>query len=192
MKILVIDNYDSFTYNLVHIVRELGYDEAMAVVRNDKISLEEVEKYDKILLSPGPGLPEEAGIMPAVISSYAPTKSIMGVCLGHQGIAETFGARLYNLQEVLHGIGTPTKLLVKDDPLFAGIPERFQVGRYHSWAVTPDSVNGKLTVLAVDDEGCIMAFKHKEYDVYGLQFHPESVITEHGIQIMKNWLEMKN
>ena len=190
MKLLVLDNYDSFTYNLVHIVRELGYGEQMDVFRNDKIALEDVEKYDKILLSPGPGLPEEAGIMPDVIQQYAPTKHILGVCLGHQGIAECFGAKLYNLSEVLHGIGTPSQLVGENDPLFEGVPQRFEVGRYHSWAVDAQSVNGALEILAYDDEGCIMALKHKTYSVYGLQFHPESVITEHGMKIMQNWLEL--
>lgn len=190
MKILVIDNYDSFTYNLVHIIRELGYESAMTVRRNDKLTLEEAGDFDKILLSPGPGLPEEAGLMPEIIQVYAPSKSMMGVCLGHQGIAESFGARLYNLEEVLHGIGTPANILTPEDPLFQGIPSRIDVARYHSWAVEPASVNGALQVLAEDDQGCIMAFRHKTYPVYGLQFHPESVITEYGIQIMKNWLEL--
>ena len=189
-KILVLDNYDSFTFNLVHIIRELGYGDQMEVFRNDRIELDAIAGYDKVLLSPGPGLPEEAGIMPELIKRYAPTKHILGVCLGHQAIAECFGASLYNLKEVLHGISTPTKLRSEEDPLFAGLPASFQVARYHSWAVDPTSVNGALRVLAVDNEACIMAIKHIEYPVYGVQFHPESVITEHGIRLMKNWLEM--
>jgi len=189
-QILVLDNYDSFTFNLVHIIRELGYGDQMEVFRNDKIKLEEVSDYDKILLSPGPGLPEEAGIMHDLIRQYASDKHILGVCLGHQGIAECFGAKLYNLDEVLHGIATSTQLKVENEPLFEGIPQTFQVARYHSWAVAPDSINGKLKVLATDDKGCIMAIKHITHQVYGVQFHPESVITEHGIRMMKNWLEM--
>ncbi|MEM6628065.1 MAG: aminodeoxychorismate/anthranilate synthase component II [Bacteroidota bacterium] len=189
-KILVLDNYDSFTFNLVHIIRELGYGDQMDVFRNDRIELGAVDAYEKVLLSPGPGLPEEAGIMPELIRQYASTKHILGVCLGHQAIAEGFGARLYNLKEVLHGVATPTKIDITEDPLFDGLPAIFQVARYHSWAVDPTSINGKLSVLAVDDQACIMAIKHKEYPVYGVQFHPESVITEHGIRLMKNWLEM--
>ena len=189
-KILVLDNYDSFTFNLVHIIRELGYGNQMDVFRNDRIELDAVSGYEKVLLSPGPGLPKEAGIMPELIKCYAPTKHILGVCLGHQAIAETFGASLYNLTEVLHGVSTPTKLSHEEDPLFAGLPPTFQVARYHSWAVDPNSMNGALRVLAVDDEACIMAIRHKIYPVYGVQFHPESVITEHGIRLMKNWLEL--
>jgi len=189
MNILVLDNYDSFTYNLVHIIRELGFEQNMEVFRNDKISLSAVAAYDKIVLSPGPGLPSEAGIMQDLIHRYAPEKSILGVCLGHQGIAECFGARLYNLGEVLHGVGTPARI-IKSDPLFEGLPEVFQVGRYHSWAVERDSLNGSLELLAEDEEGCIMAFRHKSFKVHGVQFHPESIITAHGEQLMKNWLEM--
>ncbi len=189
-NILVLDNYDSFTFNLVHILRELGYGPEMEVYRNDKISLEAVDRYDKILLSPGPGLPIEAGIMPALIQQYASKKHILGVCLGHQAIAECFGAKLYNLKEVLHGIATPVEILGKDEPLFAQLPQNFQVARYHSWAVDPQSLNGNLEIIAQDPDSCIMGIKHKKYSVYGVQFHPESVITEYGIQLMKNWLEM--
>ncbi|MEL6191598.1 MAG: aminodeoxychorismate/anthranilate synthase component II [Bacteroidota bacterium] len=189
MKILVLDNYDSFTYNLVHIIRELGYGDQMTVVRNDKISLEEIEKYDKILLSPGPGLPKDAGIMPDLIAKYGKDKHILGICLGHQGISENYGASLFNMPEVLHGVGT-SATIVEKDPLFAGVPEKLQVARYHSWCVDAESLNGELNLLAIDDENRVMAVKHKTYSVYGLQFHPESVITEHGIQMMKNWLEM--
>lgn len=190
MKILVLDNYDSFTYNLVHIIRELGYGEQMDVFRNDKIELEAVAAYDKILLSPGPGLPSEAGIMPELIKMYAPTKHILGVCLGHQGIGECFGADLHNLEEVLHGIATPVSNLIPEDPLFAGVPKAFQVARYHSWVVNRESINGSLEILAEDENGVVMAIRHKEYDVYGLQFHPESIITDHGIQIIQNWLNL--
>ncbi|MEM6765408.1 MAG: aminodeoxychorismate/anthranilate synthase component II [Bacteroidota bacterium] len=190
MKILVLDNYDSFTYNLVHIVRELGYGNQMRVVRNDKISLEEIEEYDKILLSPGPGLPKDAGIMPQLIAKYGKNKHILGICLGHQGISENYGASLFNMPEVLHGVGTSTTVIAGGDPIFEGVPESFQVARYHSWSVDRESLNGQLQLLAVDDENRVMAVKHKQYSVYGLQFHPESVITEHGIQMMKNWLEM--
>ena len=189
-KILVLDNYDSFTFNLVHILRELGYGPQMDVYRNDKISIEAVESYDKVLLSPGPSLPKDAGIMPELIQRYAPHKHILGVCLGHQGIAESFGASLYNLKEVLHGIATPLKVLRGEDPLFAGIPSQFEVARYHSWAVDPKSLNGTLEVIAEDPDGCIMGIKHTTYPTYGVQFHPESVITEHGVQLMKNWLEL--
>lgn len=188
MKILVIDNYDSFTYNLVHIIRALGYGPQMDVFRNDAITLEEVAKYDRIVLSPGPGIPSEAGIMPEVIRRYAATKPILGVCLGHQAIGEAFGAELYNLSEVLHGIGTNVNILEPEDPVFEGVPASFQIGRYHSWAVNKATMNGKLKILAVDDAGEVMALKHRDYPVYGLQFHPESIITEHGIQLIKNWL----
>lgn len=190
MKLLVLDNYDSFTYNLVHIVRELGYAEHMDVIRNDKLSLADISQYQKVLLSPGPGIPNEAGLMPEIIKTYATQKQFLGICLGHQGLAEAFGAEIFNMPEVLHGVATSTRLLVSDDPIFDGLPERFQVARYHSWSVRRESVHEPLRILAEDDEGLVMAMKHAHYQVYGLQFHPESVITEHGIQIMKNWLEL--
>lgn len=190
MKLLVLDNYDSFTYNLVHIVRELGYGPQMDIFRNDHITLDEVEVYDKIILSPGPGIPSEAGIMLDLIRRYAPAKHILGVCLGHQGIAECYGASLHNMEEVLHGVATPAKLLQQNDPIFEGVPTNFQVARYHSWTVLKHTMNGQLNLLAEDHKGQVMALKHKTYNVYGLQFHPESIITEHGIQIMKNWLEL--
>lgn len=189
MKILVLDNYDSFTYNLVHIIRELGYGDSMDVIRNDKIALNDVDQYDKILLSPGPGIPLEAGIMLDLIRRYGPTKSILGICLGHQGIGEIYGAKLYNMKEVLHGVGTSVKLLKPDDYLFNGIPEEFVVGRYHSWAVEGNTVNGQLGINSVDDNGIVMGLSHKVYDVHGLQFHPESILTENGKQLIKNWLE---
>ncbi len=188
MKILVLDNYDSFTYNLVHILRELRVGEQMDIIRNDKITLERVNQYDKILLSPGPGIPEEAGIMMEVIKTYAPSKSILGICLGHQGIAEAFGAELYNMPLVLHGYGD--KVFIEDDKeyLFKDIPKSFNVCRYHSWAVVADSVNGNLVVTARDIKGEIMGLRHQQYDVKGLQFHPESILTEHGKEMIKNWL----
>lgn len=188
MKILVLDNYDSFTYNLVHILREFECD--MDIYRNDKIDLEAIDQYDKILLSPGPGIPEEAGIMLDVIKTYAPKKPILGVCLGHQGIAESFGGKLSNMPVVLHGLNTPTKVVKESDPLFEGIPNDFMSARYHSWTVEADSIQDQFEVLAVDEEDRVMAIKHNEYDTYGVQFHPESIITEHGKTLMKNWLDM--
>ena len=192
MRILVLDNYDSFTYNLVHIIRELGYSMQTDVYRNDKINLDEVDKYDKILLSPGPGIPSEAGIMLDLIRMYGPTKSILGICLGHQAIGEVYGAKLYNMKEVLHGVGRPVRLTQKDDYLFKNVPESFMVCRYHSWAVDGKTVNGKLEITALDDEGIVMGLSHQEYDVRGLQFHPESILTENGKQMINNWLEVKN
>ena len=189
MRILVLDNYDSFTYNLVHIIREFGFGDSMDVYRNDKISVKDVDIYDKILLSPGPGIPSEAGILLELIKTYGPTKSILGICLGHQAIGEVYGAMLYNMTEVLHGVGTSVNLKLKDDYLFRNIPERFLVCRYHSWAVDGKTVNGKLVINAVDDVGIVMGLSHKEHDVRGLQFHPESILTENGKQIIKNWLE---
>jgi anthranilate synthase component II len=188
MKILVFDNYDSFTYNLVHIIKELGYGEHLDVRRNDKISLEEVRVYDKIMLSPGPGIPSGAGIMLELIKTYAHEKSILGVCLGHQGIAEVFGATLYNMPKVLHGVATKTIVLKKEEPLFAGIPESFMTCHYHSWTVLPETVNGELEITAKDEEGNVLALSHKKFDVRGVQFHPESILTEHGKQMIGNWL----
>lgn len=188
MKILVIDNYDSFVYNIIHIIRELGYGEELDVVRNDKITIGEVAKYDKILLSPGPGIPAEAGILQDVVREYGSSKSILGVCLGHQGIGEVYGAELYNLDEVVHGLATVTRI-VKQDILFEGLPESFMTGRYHSWAIDPSSDLSSLVVTGVDEKGNIMAIRHKEYDVRGVQFHPESVLTEHGKKILENWLK---
>ncbi len=189
MKILVLDNYDSFTYNLVHIIAKLGYKDQMDIYRNDKISLEEVAQYDKILLSPGPGLPSEAGIMQALIKKYAATKSVFGVCLGHQGIAEVFGAKIYNMEEVLHGVATKIIIKEKTESLFKGITDDFMATRYHSWSVAPDSMTADLEVTAVDEKGEIMALRHKEFDVRGVQFHPESILTEYGKGMIKNWLE---
>ncbi|MFN6944746.1 MAG: anthranilate synthase component II [Cytophagaceae bacterium] len=188
MKLLVLDNYDSFVYNIVHIIRELGYGDSMDVIRNDKISLDEVAKYDKILLSPGPGIPSEAGILMDLIKKYGPEKSIFGVCLGHQGIGEAFGASLINLDEVYHGIGIKTQVIA-EDLIFKGIPDQFLSGRYHSWAVSPDSNLDNLVITAKDEKNNIMALRHKQYDVRGVQFHPESILTEHGKSMLKNWLE---
>jgi len=189
MRILVLDNYDSFTYNLVHIIRELGFGDIMDVFRNDKIDINEVEKYDKILLSPGPGIPSEAGILLELIDRYGATKDILGICLGHQAIGEVYGAKLYNMTEVLHGVGTSVSLLLKDDYLFRDIPEQFMVCRYHSWAVDGSTVNGNLVINSLDNDGIVMGLSHKEYKVRGLQFHPESILTENGKQLIKNWLE---
>ncbi len=184
--VLVIDNYDSFTYNLVHLINELGWD--TEVWRNDKFELADVAKYDKILLSPGPGIPEEAGLLLAVIKTYAPTKSILGVCLGQQAIAQAFGGSLLNLGRPMHGIATPVTLTVADELLFKGITPPFNVGRYHSWVVDPAHFPDCLTITSVDTDGQIMSVRHKELDVCGVQFHPESVLTPEGKQMMKNWL----
>ena len=185
MKILLLDNYDSFTYNLLHIVKELGAQ--IEVRRNDQITLDEVERFDKILLSPGPGLPEEAGILLPLIRRYAPTKSILGVCLGEQAIGEAFGAKLVNLTEVYHGISSDIQI-VADDPLFEGLPRRFQAGRYHSWVVSREQFPDCLEVTAVDTEkNYIMALRHRTYDVCGIQFHPESVLTPEGKRMIQNW-----
>jgi anthranilate synthase component II len=189
MKILVLDNYDSFTYNLVHLLKELGLENSIEVHRNDKISLEEVEKFDKILLSPGPGLPSEAGIMPELIRKYAPSKSILGICLGHQGISEIFGAKLENMTEVLHGVATKAIVTSSEERIFNNIPKELKTCRYHSWTVIPESVPTNELEVTIDENGKVMAIRHKQYDVRGLQFHPESILTEHGKQMIKNWLE---
>lgn len=187
MKILVLDNYDSFTYNLVYIVRQLGCGALMDVFRNDKISLEDVAQYDKILLSPGPGVPSEAGIMPELLKKYSPTKSILGVCLGHQAIGEAFGGSLINLSEVLHGVAS--EVTVQPDVLFEGVPKTFKIGRYHSWVIDETTLSPNLEVIARTPDQQIMAVRHKKYDVRGVQFHPESILTENGVKIMQNWLE---
>lgn len=185
-KILVIDNYDSFTYNLVHYLEDLDCD--VTVKRNDQLTLEEVDNYEKIVLSPGPGIPDEAGLLKPIIAKYAATKSILGVCLGQQAIGEVFGGTLSNLAEVYHGVATPVELSVTDENLFKGLPKTFDVGRYHSWVVEhplPDV----LEATSFDDNGQIMSLRHREYDVRGVQYHPESVLTPHGKQMLKNWLE---
>lgn len=190
MKILVLDNYDSFTYNLVHIIRESGY--AVDVVRNDKISLAEVGNYDKILLSPGPGIPDEAGIMKQVIKTYGSTKSILGVCLGHQGIAEVYGASLFNIPHVLHGVTSVSEIKDPKEYLFHGVASGFEATHYHSWAVLPETVTPELVVTAVNKEGLIMGLRHTSHDVRGVQFHPESIMTPDGPAMIKNWLAYKN
>ena len=187
MRILVLDNYDSFTYNLVYIVRQLGYGALMDVFRNDKISLEDVAQYDKILLSPGPGVPSEAGIMPELLKKYSPTKSILGVCLGHQAIGEAFGGSLINLSEVLHGVAS--EVTVQPDVLFEGVPKTFKIGRYHSWVIDEATLSPDLEVIARTPDQQIMAVRHNKFDVRGVQFHPESILTENGVRIMQNWLE---
>lgn len=188
MKILMLDNYDSFTYNLVHIVLELG--QAIDVFRNDRISLEEVGRYDKIILSPGPGIPDEAGIMKEVIRTYGPQKSILGVCLGHQGIAEVFGARLFNIKNVLHGVTSVLSVTDEGEPIFAGLPSKFEVCHYHSWAVEPHSIPAEMKMTATNPDGLVMAIAHKTHDVKGVQFHPESIMTRHGKKIVENWLKL--
>jgi len=186
-KILIIDNYDSFTYNLVHLVNEIGLQ--CEVWRNDKFAISDVDAYSHIILSPGPGIPSEAGLLLDVIAKYSSTKSIFGVCLGQQAIAEAFGGKLYNLKQPMHGIATPIKVTDSEEKLFAGLPESFKVGRYHSWVVDGNSLPDVFAVTAIDEaDNSVMALRHKEYDVRGVQFHPESVLTEYGKEMMKNWL----
>lgn len=187
MKILVFDNYDSFTYNLVHIVKALGY-KNVEVHRNDKIALEDIQQFDKIILSPGPGIPSEAGILLDVIKTYATQKPILGVCLGHQAIGEVFGGKLINLPKVFHGVATPIKIIIKDK-IFEDLPEEFAVGRYHSWVVSNEDFPQELEITAVDEYGYIMALRHKKYNIKGVQFHPESILTECGEDIIRNWLK---
>ena len=187
MKILVLDNYDSFTYNLVHIIRTLGH--SVDIYRNDKISVEDVKQYDKILLSPGPGVPDEAGIMKEVIKTYGPSKSILGICLGHQGIGEVFGASLFNIPKVLHGVTSTVEVKDDDEYLFEGVTKTFQGTHYHSWAVRGESISGDLKVTATNDEGLVMGLRHTKYDVKGLQFHPESIMTPEGPKMIANWLK---
>jgi anthranilate synthase component 2 len=194
MKILVFDNYDSFTYNLVHLVEKITA-EKVDVYRNDQIGLDKVDQYDKIILSPGPGLPVEAGLLLPLIKKYAGSKSILGVCLGHQAIGEVFGGRLLNLSTVYHGVAMPVEVIRRNETgnqaaadLFAGLPDQFPAGRYHSWVIDPAEFPDELEVTATDDEGHIMALRHRRYDVLGVQFHPESVLTPDGEKIMRNWL----
>ena len=184
-KVLVIDNYDSFTYNLVHYLEDLDCD--VTVKRNDKLSIEDVDAFDKIVLSPGPGIPDEAGLLKQIIEVYAPTKSILGVCLGQQAIGEVFGGSLENLDNVYHGVATNVTLCVDDESLFDGLGKTFEVGRYHSWVVNtnlPDS----LEATSFDENGQIMSLRHKQFDVKGVQYHPESVLTPNGKTILKNWV----
>lgn len=186
-RILVFDNYDSFTYNLVHLVEKIIH-EKVEVYRNDEISLEKVKEYDKIILSPGPGIPEEAGLLLPLIKEYAATKSILGVCLGHQAIGEAFGGKLTNLSKVYHGVATPIKILNTKSQILKGLGEEIEVGRYHSWIVSNENFPAELEVTATDENGFIMAMQHKTYDVQGVQFHPESVLTPDGEKILRNWL----
>lgn len=186
MKILVFDNYDSFTYNLVQMIEQISV-EKVDVFRNDQIFLEDIDKYDKIILSPGPGIPSEAGILLDVIKKYAPTKSIFGVCLGQQAIAEAFGGSLINLSEIFHGVATDA-VQVKEHFIFNNLPKTLEVGRYHSWAVNPADFPEELEITSVDKDGMIMSLKHKEYDVHAVQYHPESILTPNGKDILENFL----
>jgi anthranilate synthase component 2 len=205
MKILVFDNYDSFTYNLVHLVEKIVH-EKVDVFRNDQVPLEKVKEYDKIILSPGPGIPEEAGLLLPLIKEYASSKSILGVCLGHQAIGQAFGGTLVNLSTVYHGVAMPVKLVnrhssvVKKEnspttiphsknDLFRTLPSEFEVGRYHSWVVATENFPAELEITAEDENGYIMGLQHRTYDVQGVQFHPESVLTPRGEDIMRNWLQ---
>ena len=188
IKTVIIDNYDSFTYNLSHLLKELGAD--VTVVRNDMFRLEDLEQYDRIVLSPGPGIPSEAGLMPQVIKSYAGRKPILGICLGHQAIGEAFGARLLNIGNVVHGVATPAHITVQDY-LFKGLPKDIEVGRYHSWVVDDKELPQCLEVTSCSDDGYIMSLRHREFDIRGIQFHPESVLTPQGKIIINNWLNNK-
>lgn len=185
--LLMIDNYDSFTYNLVHLVQKIT-NTKVDVFRNDEIALKKVADYDKIILSPGPGIPIEAGMLLPLIKEYASSKSILGVCLGHQAIGEAFGGKLINLDTVYHGVATNCKLAIEECRLFAGLPERISVGRYHSWIVSEEDFPAELEITAKDENGYIMGLQHKKYDVQGVQFHPESVLTPDGEAIIRNWL----
>src|SRR5574344_1188764 len=187
MKIVIIDNYDSFTYNLSHLVKELGAD--VTVYRNDQFELSMLEQFDKIILSPGPGIPEEAGLLLDVIKCYAGKKLILGVCLGHQAIGESIGGKLINLNNVFHGVATEGTQFGNDE-IFNGLPKRIMMGRYHSWVVSKEDFPDCLEITAESDEGQIMALKHKSYDVRGIQFHPESVLTPEGKTIIQNWLNL--
>ena len=186
MKVVIIDNYDSFTYNLAHLVKALGAD--VTVFRNDQFQLPELERFDKIILSPGPGIPSEAGLLMDVIRKYAGRKPMLGVCLGHQAIGEAFGAKLTNLSEVYHGVATPCTQF-GNDVIFDGLDKCIEIGRYHSWVVDRSGFPDCLDVTAVSDDGCIMGLKHKNYDIHGIQFHPESVLTPDGKKMVRNWLE---
>lgn len=190
MKILVLDNYDSFTYNLVQYIERV-LKEKVDVRRNDQLALEEVAAYDKILISPGPGIPEEAGITLDLIREYGASKNILGVCLGHQAIAEAYGGTIMNMDKVYHGVTSRMKQLVSDDYLFRGIPGEFDAGRYHSWVVEHETMPGDLEITVENSEGYIMALRHRVHDVRGVQFHPESVLTEYGGMMILNWINKK-
>ncbi len=185
-KIVVIDNYDSFTYNLVHYLEDLGAE--VAVFRNDEFEMDELKAFDKILLSPGPGIPDEAGLLKEVIKTYAASKSILGVCLGQQAIGEVFGASLFNLKKVYHGVATTIKVIVDNEPLFNELEKQLEVGRYHSWVVNTNDFPDVLEVTSIDENGQIMSLRHKTFDVKGVQFHPESVLTPNGKKIIENWV----
>lgn len=185
-NIVVIDNYDSFTYNLVHYLEALNC--KVSVVRNDEFELEELEIFDKIILSPGPGIPSEAGLLKDVIQKYAPTKSILGVCLGQQAIGEVFGGSLINLEKVYHGVASTIIQTTKNEYLFEGLPNQFEVGRYHSWVISKDNFPDELEITSLDLNQQIMSIRHKQYDVKGVQFHPESILTPNGKKIIENWL----
>ena len=191
MKILIFDNYDSFTYNLVHVVEKIIHGK-VDVFRNDKIALEKINDYDKIILSPGPGLPNESGLLLPLIKEYASSKSILGVCLGHQAIGEVFGGKLFNLSTVYHGVATNIEIKQERTPskndVFNNLPDEIEVGRYHSWIVSKDNFPDVLEITAEDAKGYIMALRHKTFDVQGVQFHPESVLTPLGEKMMRNWL----
>lgn len=186
MKLLIFDNYDSFTYNIVHAVRQLGY--SADVYRNDLIDIDAIDRYDKIIISPGPGIPSEAGILPDMLLRYAGCKSILGVCLGMQAIGECFGARLQNLSKVYHGVATPIDI-ISDDYIFDGLEKTLDVGRYHSWVVDRNSLPDSLVATAIDSEGQLMALRHREFDIHGVQFHPESILTPNGTKIFSNFLK---
>ena len=187
MKILVFDNYDSFTYNLVHLVEKILH-QKVDVYRNDQIALEDIKRYDKIILSPGPGIPEEAGLLLPLIKEYASTKSILGVCLGHQAIGQAFGGTLKNLDKVYHGVATKINILNQNAPILKNLGNEVEVGRYHSWIVDKENFPAELEITAVDDNGYIMALQHKTFDVQGVQFHPESLLTPNGEKMLSNWL----
>ncbi len=189
MKLLIFDNYDSFTYNLVHLVEKIT-GEKVDVFRNDEIALDDVNAYDKIILSPGPGIPEEAGLLLPLIKKYAASKPILGVCLGHQAIAEAFGGKLINLQTVYHGVSTPVKILNTRSKILNGLGKQIDAGRYHSWIVSDDHFPDELEVTARDENGYIMGLQHKKFDVQGVQFHPESILTPEGKKLIRNWLKV--
>ena len=186
MKPLILDNYDSFTFNLVHYVEQFCDD--ITVKRNDEISLDEVDGFEAIILSPGPGLPAHAGIMRELIKRFASNKKILGVCLGHQAIGEAFGASLKNLNQVHHGVAIPINVIEKEEPLFRNLPNRMDTGRYHSWVVDKNTIPPELKITATDDEGEVMAVRHKQFDVCGVQFHPESLLTPDGLKVIENWV----
>ena len=188
MKVLILDNYDSFTYNLVQYIQEILH-QNVTVIRNDKIELSAINDYDIIVLSPGPGLPKDAGIMPELIQQYAGKKPILGVCLGHQAIGEAFGAKLKNLDQVYHGFETPIQLLNNKSGIFKNLPNEINVGRYHSWVIENTTLSDEIEITARDDKGEVMAIKHKIYDVYGVQFHPESIMTKDGKMMLLNFFE---